>query len=250
MMYRRRDDRFRLSRFIDAQEEMYETVVKELKRGQKVSHWMWYIFPQIIGLGTSDTNIRYSITCVEEAREYNKHPILGKRLKECCEILLNLPKKDPIYVFGHDTQKLRSCVTLFYLATGEQVYWEVLREYFDYEYDTKTLDILADQDESVITKVELETEHIFSLDPNAYIDQMVITEKEVRYVKKDFSNDKVMEEWKSIVNQKDYQRLCKQSKRLFWCSMNNVNKIDYEHICFDAGVFKITITLADGNKYC
>ena len=139
---------------------------------------------------------------------------------------------------------------MFYLATNDQVYWEVLRDYFDYEYDTKTIDILADQDKSVITKVDLETEHIFSHDPEAYIDQMVITEKEVRYVKKDFSNDKVMEEWESIVNQKDYQRLCKQSKRLFWCSMNNVNNIDYEYICFDAGVFKITITLANGNKYC
>ena len=167
------NDQFNLNRFVVAQEKIYEIVKKELTNGQKVSHWMWFIFPQIVGLGTSYMNKTYSITCVEEAREYNVHPILGKRLRECCEILLNLPKRDPIYVFGQDAKKLKSCMTLFYLATNEKVYWEVLIDYFDYEYDKKTLSILAEQDNSVITNIELDTNHFVSIVINSKLEDMV-----------------------------------------------------------------------------
>ena len=83
-------DPYHLSRFVEAQKTIYDSVLNELRNGEKRTHWMWYIFPQIIGLGKSSTSIFYSIKCIEEARQYLNHPILGPRLVECAEMVYSI----------------------------------------------------------------------------------------------------------------------------------------------------------------
>jgi uncharacterized protein (DUF1810 family) len=107
-------DPFDLERFITAQSGTYEHAVAELRRGQKTSHWMWFVFPQIAGLGQSATSRRYAITSLSEARAYLAHPVLGPRLRECTSILVDLSGRTAEQIFGSiDAQKLRSSMTLF-----------------------------------------------------------------------------------------------------------------------------------------
>ena len=133
-----------LSRFIEAQETTYEGAMLELARGRKESHWVWYIFPQIEGLGKSDTAKLYSIKTLEEGRAYLKHPILGPRLIEACEILLALKDASMDEVMGFpDDLKLLSSMTLFEtFSKSNSVFTRIIEVYFDSERDEATLEII------------------------------------------------------------------------------------------------------------
>ena len=134
-----------LDRFLDAQRGDYAAALAEVRRGRKTSHWMWYIFPQIAGLGQSSTARYYSIRDLEEAREYYAHPVLGQRLREISGALLELRGSDPVAVFGGiDSMKLKSSMTLFAVAAPEDpVFQQVLDKYYGGEQDTLTLCILG-----------------------------------------------------------------------------------------------------------
>jgi len=133
-----------LSRFIEAQETTYEGAMLELARGRKDSHWIWYIFPQIFGLGNSEATKLYSIKSLEEGRAYLKHPILGPRLIEACEILLALKDASMDEVMGFpDDLKLLSSMTLFEtFSKSNSVFTRIIEVYFDSERDEATLDII------------------------------------------------------------------------------------------------------------
>lgn len=137
---------YHLNRFIEAQEKIYPQVLKELRNGKKTSHWMWFIFPQIEGLGHSSTAKYYSIKSIEAAKEYLEHPILGKRLLECSNILLHIDGKTANEIFGYpDDLKLRSCMTLFkYIAPDEKVFTTLIEKYFTGKEDEKTASILVE----------------------------------------------------------------------------------------------------------
>ena len=134
-----------LDRFLDAQRGDYAAALAEVRRGRKTSHWMWYIFPQIAGLGQSSTARYYSIRDLEEAREYYAHPVLGQRLREISGVLLELRGSDPVAVFGGiDSMKLKSSMTLFAAAAPDDpVFQQVLDKYYGGEQDALTLRILG-----------------------------------------------------------------------------------------------------------
>jgi uncharacterized protein (DUF1810 family) len=127
-------DPFDLARFVAAQDAggSYQQAVAELRNGRKVSHWMWYVFPQIAGLGHSATSKLYAISSAAEASAYLTHPVLGPRLRECAEILTGLSGRTAEQIFGGiDALKLRSAMTLFrHAAPGEPLFREVLEQYF------------------------------------------------------------------------------------------------------------------------
>jgi len=132
-----------LDRFIKAQEMDYEIALSEIKSGRKRSHWMWYIFPQMKGLGFSSTAQYYAIQNKKEAEEYLAHPVLGKRLLEISEALLEIKSNDAGRVMGYpDDMKLRSSMTLFYLVSGEDIFKKVLDKFFDGKIDKKTEELL------------------------------------------------------------------------------------------------------------
>lgn len=133
-----------LDRFLDAQRDDYAAALAEVRRGRKTSHWMWYIFPQIAGLGQSSTARYYSIRDLEEAREYYAHPVLGQRLREISGVLLELRGSDPVAVFGGiDSMKLKSSMTLFAVAAPDDpLFRQVLDKYYGGEQDALTLRIL------------------------------------------------------------------------------------------------------------
>jgi uncharacterized protein (DUF1810 family) len=133
-----------ISRFIQAQEECYEGALAEIKSGRKTGHWMWFIFPQIKGLGNSENSIYYGIDDINEALEYVNHPILGTRLVQMSQLLLNVPTDDPEEILGHiDSLKLKSSMTLFAeLPDANTVFQSVLDKFFDGQKDMKTLNIL------------------------------------------------------------------------------------------------------------
>jgi uncharacterized protein (DUF1810 family) len=133
-----------LSRFVDAQGSgTYEQALRELRAGRKHSHWMWFVFPQVAGLGQSETARYYAISGLDEARAYLAHPVLGPRLVECAQALLELPGDDAIAVLGPvDAKKLRSSMTLFAVADGNPVFTEVLEKYFAGVTDEFTLGLL------------------------------------------------------------------------------------------------------------
>lgn len=133
-----------LNRFISAQERSYDAALREIKAGQKRTHWMWYIFPQIAGLGFSSTAQFYAISSMQEAKDYYAHPVLGKRLVEISEALLALDTSDAGAVMGYpDDLKLRSSMTLFFEATGDAVFQRVLDKFYSGKPDSKTLSILG-----------------------------------------------------------------------------------------------------------
>jgi uncharacterized protein (DUF1810 family) len=129
------DDPYDLQRFVAAQDAggTYQRAAAELRNGRKVSHWMWFVFPQIAGLGYSAASQTYAISGLEEARAYLAHPVLGARLIECSAILADLAGRTPEQVLGEvDALKLRSSMTLFmHAAPGEPVFRQVLDQYFD-----------------------------------------------------------------------------------------------------------------------
>jgi uncharacterized protein (DUF1810 family) len=133
-----------LRRFVEAQEGAYDAAVRELRAGRKTSHWMWFVFPQIAGLGRSATAQRYAIGSASEAQAYLAHRVLGPRLLECARILTGLSGRTALEIFGPvDAQKLRSSMTLFARAAPEQpVFAEVLGAYFDGAEDPATVERL------------------------------------------------------------------------------------------------------------
>ena len=137
-------EQYNLSRFIDAQETTYEGAMLELARGKKESHWIWYIFPQIIGLGNSEATKIFSIKSLEEGKAYLEHPVLGPRLVEACEILLTLKGTSINEVMGFpDDLKLLSSMTLFEtFSESNSVFTRIIEIYFDSERDEATLEII------------------------------------------------------------------------------------------------------------
>jgi uncharacterized protein (DUF1810 family) len=134
-----------LGRFIKAQERSYYTALDEIRGGRKESHWMWYIFPQIEGLGSSPTAQYYAISSLEEAEDYLNDPVLGPRLEEISEALMKLSTSDPSAVFGWpDDMKLKSSMTLFSLVAPKgSVFERVLDKYYDGDRDDLTLSIVG-----------------------------------------------------------------------------------------------------------
>ena len=133
-----------LSRFVKAQQYDYEQALREIRAGRKRSHWMWYIFPQIQGLGFSSTAQYYAIRDLQEAKAYLAHPILGPRLREISSVLLELEGLSAHEIFGFpDDLKLRSSMTLFRLADLEDdLFEQVLEKYYDGIPDSRTVDIV------------------------------------------------------------------------------------------------------------
>lgn len=139
------DDPYNLRRFVDAQERVFDQVCSELRNGSKRSHWMWFIFPQIRGLGHSAISVKYSISSLEEAKAYLNNPILGPRLRECTRLVNQIEGRSIEDIFGYpDDMKFHSSITLFALAVPEnQVFRDALQKYFKGEFDQLTLDRLG-----------------------------------------------------------------------------------------------------------
>lgn len=132
-----------LQRFIDAQEGIFDIALQEIKNGRKRSHWMWFIFPQLKGLGHSSTSMYYGLDGTDEARAYLYNPILGTRLKEITNTLLELPITNAHEILGSpDDIKLRSCMTLFDAIDPDSVFQKVLDKFFHGRKDNRTLSIL------------------------------------------------------------------------------------------------------------
>ena len=138
-----------LQRFKEAQKRDFDTALSEIRRGRKRSHWMWYIFPQIQGLGFSSTSAYYAIQNMAEAEDFLNDPYLGANLRTISEALLELDTDDPYQIFGSpDHLKLLSCMTLFEAADGEGgVFTQVIEKYYDGRRDDKTLYILEEERE-------------------------------------------------------------------------------------------------------
>lgn len=135
-----------LERFVVAQERVYDSVLAELRAGRKRSHWMWFVFPQMRGLGHSANAAYYGIESLREAQDYLAHAVLGPRLRQCVSILLDLPKRDASAIFGYpDDLKFRSSLTLFaHAAEPGNVFVRALERFFDGEPDAATTQLLEE----------------------------------------------------------------------------------------------------------
>jgi uncharacterized protein (DUF1810 family) len=140
-----RADRFDLQRFVDAQEPVYGAVVDELRNGAKRSHWIWFVFPQLQGLGRSPTAQHFGISSLDEARAYLADEVLGPRLRECTRLVLAVDGRSVQQIFGSpDDLKVRSSMTLFARATHDNAdFLAVLDKFYGGEQDSVTLDLLA-----------------------------------------------------------------------------------------------------------
>jgi len=124
-------DPFDLQRFVTAQAPVWDDVMAELRAGRKTSHWMWFVFPQLASLGRSTMARRYGLSGRDEAKAYLAHAVLGGRLRSCCSVLLGLRERDAEAIFGSvDAMKLRSCLTLFAVASNEPVFRDCLQAFF------------------------------------------------------------------------------------------------------------------------
>lgn len=141
-MFSSERDPYKLERFVLAQDRIFDRVLSELRSGIKMSHWMWFIFPQIRGLGRSPTAIEYAISGRDEARAYLQHPILGARLKECTKLVLDIENRSAEEIFGSpDHMKFRSSMTLFAQVSPEDdIFQRALQKYFCGIPDCRTLD--------------------------------------------------------------------------------------------------------------
>lgn len=139
-------DPHNLARFAEAQQRDYEQALSEIRSGRKRSHWMWYVFPQFEGLGSSPTSRHYAIKSVEEARAYLAHPVLGARLIDCAEAALQVEGRSAYDIFSSpDDMKLRSCATLFASVSPEgSVFHRLVDKYFDGQQDKRTLQLMAE----------------------------------------------------------------------------------------------------------
>jgi len=138
-------DPYNLTRFVQAQEADYDQALTEIRAGAKRSHWMWYVFPQFVGLGSSPTSRNYAIKSREEAKAYLAHPILGPRLIECAEAALQIEGRSALQIFGSpDDMKLRSSATLFAaVSSGGSVFHRLIDKYFDGKQDVRTLELIS-----------------------------------------------------------------------------------------------------------
>jgi uncharacterized protein (DUF1810 family) len=138
-------DPYKLARFLEAQEHEYERAVSEIREGRKRSHWMWYVFPQFEGLGFSATSRHFAIKSKDEAAAYLAHPVLGPRLTECAEALLQLEGRTAAEIFGSpDDMKLRSSATLFAMVSpAGSVFHRVIEKYFAGQKDERTVRLVA-----------------------------------------------------------------------------------------------------------
>lgn len=137
-------DSFDLERFVEAQERTYSRALRELRAGSKTTHWMWFIFPQLRGLGHSEMSTRFGIVSKAEAQAYLRHPVLGPRLKECTEAVLAVDSKSATQILGRpDDLKFRSSMTLFEAAVPEEgLFGRALAKYFGGERDQRTIEML------------------------------------------------------------------------------------------------------------
>jgi uncharacterized protein (DUF1810 family) len=138
------DDPFDLARFVNAQQATYDRALAEVRSGRKHTHWMWFIFPQLDGLGSSSTARHYAIKSREEAQAYLNHPVLGARLLECADAVLAVEGRAALDIFGHpDDWKLKSCATLFAaVSPPDSAFHRILAKYFQGQQDDKTLRLL------------------------------------------------------------------------------------------------------------
>jgi len=141
------DDPYNLQRFVDAQQPVFAGVIAELRRGSKRGHWMWFIFPQLKGLGRTSQSTFFGISSVLEAAAYLQHPVLGPLLKECTQLVNAVEGRSAEHIFGEiDAMKFRSSMTLFAHATPEnQIFTDALEKYFAAEFDPLTIDYLRKQ---------------------------------------------------------------------------------------------------------
>jgi len=137
-------DPYNLRRFVIAQDSIFERVLSELRAGAKMGHWMWFIFPQIRGLGRSPTSVEYAISCRDEAQAYLQHPVLGPRLKECTQLVLSVEGRSATEIFGSpDDMKFGSSMTLFaQVSRDDDIFHRALQKYFEGVPDRLTLDRL------------------------------------------------------------------------------------------------------------
>jgi uncharacterized protein (DUF1810 family) len=137
-------DPYNLQRFVDAQDPVYQQVCSELRNGRKESHWIWFIFPQLRGLGSSPTAKAFGISSREEAEAYLAHPVLGPRLRECTSLVSHVEGRSIEQIFGYpDVLKFRSSITLFARAASDnQIFQDALQKYFEGEPDRRTLERL------------------------------------------------------------------------------------------------------------
>lgn len=134
---------FDLDRFVDAQERVYPHVLREIKGGRKYTRWMWFIFPQIAGLGSSSMARLYAIASLDEAAAYMSHPLLSERLIECCEAVRDVKERTAEQIFGWpDVLKLCSCLTLFDCVRPQSIFSQLLDQYYGGKRDEKTLELL------------------------------------------------------------------------------------------------------------
>jgi uncharacterized protein (DUF1810 family) len=142
------DDSYDLHRFVQAQQDTYAQAVDELADGHKASHWMWFVFPQLRGLGRSPMATRFGIASLDEARAYLDHPLLGSRLKQCVRLVLRIDGRSINEIFGSpDDMKFRSCMTLFDLAAPQEaIFAQALQKYFGGTPDERTLALLRQHD--------------------------------------------------------------------------------------------------------
>lgn len=137
------NDIYDIKRFVDAQSDVYPIALHELEEGKKRSHWMWYVFPQLEGLGHSYNSKFYGISGPKEASEYLEDPILGQRLREISNVILNLATDDAVAVFGGiDSRKLKSSMTLFDLVSPNDIFARVLDKYFNGQRDNLTVNLI------------------------------------------------------------------------------------------------------------
>jgi uncharacterized protein (DUF1810 family) len=138
------DDPHDLHRFVQAQQDTYAQAVDELTDGRKTSHWMWFVFPQLRGLGRSPMATKFGIASLDEARAYLAHPLLGARLQACTRLTLRIDGRSINAIFGSpDDMKFRSCMTLFHRAAPQEaIFAEALQKYFDGTPDARTLELL------------------------------------------------------------------------------------------------------------
>ena len=143
-IFEQQRDPYHLESFVETQNPVYDQVFWELQQGLKMTHWIWFIFPQIEGLSSSTMSKRFAIYSVEEAAAYLKHPVLGARLKQCTELVINTSGRTLKQILGPtDNMKFRSCMTLFaHTTASNEVFEDALQRYFSGRYDQLTLDRL------------------------------------------------------------------------------------------------------------
>jgi uncharacterized protein (DUF1810 family) len=139
------DDPYNLQRFIAAQDDDYAAALAEIRSGRKRSHWMWYVFPQFEGLGASATSRLYAVKSIAEAVAYLRHPLLGARLRECAQAVLDIDHRSATDIFGSpDDMKLRSCATLFANVSHEgSVFHHIIDKFFAGRHDERTVQLIG-----------------------------------------------------------------------------------------------------------